>query len=202
MFANFMRRALSRLIRNSIQFFRINLYRLLSNNLPQMNRARFRQPVLLTGRGAIKLGKCNLGVWPSPYFFSGDIHVEARSESASVVIEDGVWINNSACIIADRSEIVIEKNTLIGPNLTIYDSDFHGVDPKKRMSSDYETGPVRIGENVFVGASVTILKGVTIGKNSIIGSGSIVSKSIPPDVIASGVPAKVIRTIDDSNGEH
>ena len=48
---------------------------------------------------------------------------------------------------------------------------------------------------MFIGDNVTILKGVTIGANSVIGSGSVVTKNIPENTIAAGVPAKVIRNL-------
>ena len=58
-------------------------------------------------------------------------------------------------------------------------------------------GKVKIGNNVWMGENVTILKGVTIGDNVIIGIGSIVTKDIPSNSIAVGVPAKVIGSYDD-----
>ncbi len=56
--------------------------------------------------------------------------------------------------------------------------------------------PINIGSNVFIGINATILPGVTIGDNCIIGSGAVVTKDIPADSIAVGVPARVIKTID------
>lgn len=56
---------------------------------------------------------------------------------------------------------------------------------------------VTIGNNVWFGEHVTVLKGVSIGNNCIIGAGSIVTKSIPDNSVAVGVPAKVISSLDD-----
>lgn len=189
------RRIIYKILRFLFQFPRICFFKLLSDNHPVHNRSRCRQPVLFTGRGSISLGHCNLGVWPSPFFFSGYIHIEARHEGASVEISNNVWINNNACIIADRTKIFIGERTLVGPNLTVFDSDFHGIHPDKRLSNEYDAMPVVIGDNVFIGANVTILKGVTIGDGSIIGSGSVVTKSIPAFVIAGGIPAKVLQRL-------
>lgn len=58
-------------------------------------------------------------------------------------------------------------------------------------------GKVKIGNNVWLGENVTILKGVTIGDNVIIGIGSIVTKDIPSNSVAVGIPAKVVGTYED-----
>ncbi|MCY1423806.1 Galactoside O-acetyltransferase [compost metagenome] len=54
-----------------------------------------------------------------------------------------------------------------------------------------------IGTNVFIGANVTVLKGVTIGDNSVIANGSVVNRDIPANVIAGGVPAKVLGPLPE-----
>ena len=54
---------------------------------------------------------------------------------------------------------------------------------------------VIIKDNVFIGNNVTVLKGVVIGQNSVIGAGSVVTRSIPENVIAGGIPCKVLREI-------
>ncbi len=59
------------------------------------------------------------------------------------------------------------------------------------------SGPVKIGNNVYFARNCTVLKGVTIGDNCIIGYGSIVTKDIPANSVAVGVPAKVICSLDD-----
>ena len=58
-------------------------------------------------------------------------------------------------------------------------------------------GPIKIGNNVFVGLNTIIMPGVEIGDNCVIGAGSVVTKSIPSNVVAVGAPAKPIKTIDE-----
>ena len=58
-------------------------------------------------------------------------------------------------------------------------------------------GPIKIGNNVFIGNNAIILPGVTVGDNVIIGAGSVVTKDIPSGSVAAGVPAKVIKTLDE-----
>jgi acetyltransferase-like isoleucine patch superfamily enzyme len=60
----------------------------------------------------------------------------------------------------------------------------------------FSKGPVRIGKRVWIGENACILPGVSIGDGAVIGAGSVVTKDIPPNSIAAGNPAKVIRTID------
>ena len=59
------------------------------------------------------------------------------------------------------------------------------------------TKPIVIGDNVYIGNDVLILPGVTIGNNVVIGAGAIVSKDIPDNSVAVGVPAKVIKTTEE-----
>ncbi len=58
-------------------------------------------------------------------------------------------------------------------------------------------GPIEIEDNCFIGQNAIILPGVKIGKNSVIGAGAVVTKSIPPNSVAAGSPARVISTVED-----
>ena len=58
-------------------------------------------------------------------------------------------------------------------------------------------GQIKIGDNTNIGWNVIILPGVTIGKNCVIGAGAVVTKDIPDNSVAAGVPARVIETLDE-----
>ena len=58
-------------------------------------------------------------------------------------------------------------------------------------------GKITIGNNVHIGTNAIIMPGVTIGDNCIIGCGAIVTKDVPSNSVAVGIPAKVIETIDE-----
>ena len=76
------------------------------------------------------------------------------------------------------------------------DSNYHAL-----SSDDVVTvAPVTIGKNVWIGRNRLIFPGVSIGNNSVIGSGSVVTKSVPPNTLVGGAPAKVIKTLEISEG--
>lgn len=58
-------------------------------------------------------------------------------------------------------------------------------------------GRIKIGNNVFIGINSIILPGVTVGDNVVVGAGSIVNKDVPANSVVAGVPAKVIKNIDE-----
>lgn len=123
--------------------------------------------------------------------------LQTHSESAAIILEEGVGLNGTS-ITARSKTIRIGRGTMIAPNVTIMDSDFHALwPPENRLLNPAfkEDKDVTIGENVWIGTGSIILKGVTIGNNSVIGAGSVVASSIPENVLACGVPARKIRDL-------
>ncbi len=92
--------------------------------------------------------------------------------------------------------LTIEKNVGIGPNVTIL---IHSDPSPSSLSKLYPQSwkKVHIGENVWIGACSTILGGITVGNNSIIAAGSVITKDVPPFSIVAGVPAKVVKSINE-----
>jgi acetyltransferase-like isoleucine patch superfamily enzyme len=179
------------------QYPRILKYKLLSDCQNIIGKPIYNQPIQLLGEGTIIFGNnVNLGVNPSPSLYSGYGYIDARKAHSKIIIGDDVWINNNVMIASEGEGIEIGAKTLIGLNVQITDSDFHDLHPERRMSGVPETAKVIIGKNVFIGSNVKILKGVQIGDNSVIANGSVVTKSIPDNVIAGGIPAKVIKQLD------
>lgn len=185
-----------RLIRHAIQLPRVFVYRVMSSNT-LIGSPRRLQPILCAGRGKIRIeDNVTIGVLASPQFFATYAYMEARNASASISIGAATWINNNFCAIAEHASISIGRNCLIGTNVEIFDSDFHGMKVEERRFSRPEWArSVRVGDNVFVGSNAKILKGVSIGDGSVIAHGSIVTKDVPSGVIVGGNPARVIRVI-------
>lgn len=105
-------------------------------------------------------------------------------------IEIGNNCGFSGVSIVCWNSVKIGNNVMVGANTCIGDTDDH----PERLGT--EPAPVEIKDNVFIGMHCLILKGVTIGENSIIGAGSVVTKDIPANCVAAGVPCKVIKYLD------
>jgi acetyltransferase-like isoleucine patch superfamily enzyme len=115
-----------------------------------------------------------------------------------LVIGNNVGMSSTAIVCHENIEI--GNNVNFGGNVTIYDTDFHSLNPKVRINKatdriGAQCKPVNIGDNVFIGAHSTILKGVIIGDNAIIGACSVVTKDVPTNEIWAGNPAKFIKKI-------
>ncbi len=102
--------------------------------------------------------------------------------------------------LVDDTDVYIGDSVMIGPNVTIATAG-HPIDPELRRKVAQFNIPVRIGNNVWIGAGAVILPGVTIGDDSVIGAGSIVTKDIPAGVVAVGNPCRVLRPICDRDRE-
>ena len=112
-----------------------------------------------------------------------------------ITLGDRVAINSHTRIYG-HGGVTIGDDTQLGPGVTITTTDHD-------FANDLEARfiPVTMGQRVWVGANVTILPGVEIGDHAVIGAGAVVSKSIPARAVAVGVPARVIKTVDDLRAE-
>ena len=108
-------------------------------------------------------------------------------------IGERVFIN-SGCRFQDQGGITIGDNALIGHNVVIATLN-HELDPETRAATTPR--PVIIGDRVWIGANATVLPGVTVGEGAVVAAGAVVSKDVEPRTIVGGVPARVIREIDD-----
>lgn len=157
-----------------------------------------KQATIYKGKGKVWFDdNVQIGYNPSPGFLNEVSYFECRKPDASIIIGRDVIINNSLVIIADKDEIKIGANSLIGDHVKLYNSDFHPLNPEDRLMGrkNYQHAKINIGQNVWLGSFSIVLKGVTIGDNSVIGAGSVVVGDIPPNVVAAGNPAKVIKQI-------
>lgn len=187
---------MSRFFRALFQYPRRIKYRLLSDARRVTGKPICLQPALLIGQGEISFGKnVHLGYYPSPFYFSGYVHLESRTKDSKIVIGDNVIINNNFFAISEGAGIYIGDNTLIGLNCEIIDSDFHDLHPDKRTGGGSVSEKVVLGNNVFLGNNVKIQKGVGLGDNVVVANGSVVTRSFPANSVIGGVPAKIIGEV-------
>jgi acetyltransferase-like isoleucine patch superfamily enzyme len=106
-------------------------------------------------------------------------------------IGKNVFINFD-CTFLDLGGITIEDNVQIAPKVSLL-SEGHSVSSENRQS--LMVGHIHIKKNAWIGANATILPGVTIGENAVVAAGAVVSKDVPDNTIAGGIPAKIIKTI-------
>jgi maltose O-acetyltransferase len=107
---------------------------------------------------------------------------------------------NFGLVILDANKVIIGDNVFIGPNVGLHTSG-HPLDAKRRNAGLEYARPISIGNSVWIGAGVQVMPGVTIGHNSVIGAGSVVTRDIPPDVVAAGVPCRVLKSIVNLNND-
>jgi len=118
---------------------------------------------------------------------------------AFVEIQKGAFIGKN-CKISSHSFICegvhIKDNVFVGHNVTFINDKFPRAtnpDGSMQTEADWKLEETIVEEGASIGSSVTILCGITIGKNAIVGAGSVVTKSVAPDTIVAGNPAKLIK---------
>lgn len=125
--------------------------------------------------------------------------------SGKITIGANTYLGDDT-LLSSSHEIQIGDHVLVAHGVHIFDNDSHPLDSAARLG-DYlgvlnnggraqiASAPVRIGDNAWIGFNVIILKGVTIGANSVVAAGSVVTRDVPPDCVAAGNPAVVVKTI-------
>lgn len=116
----------------------------------------------------------------------------------NIVLGDGVFFNFT-CVVLDVAPVTIGSRVLFGPAVQIYTAT-HPLSAAERRKGLESAKPITIGSDVWVGGGAIIFPGVNIGDRAVIGAGSVVTRDIPPDVVAAGNPARVIRALPPDAG--
>jgi maltose O-acetyltransferase len=144
---------------------------------------------VIGGGGTVRIGKrfvirgrvarCEIGVNPN----------------GQLLIGDRVFINQGT-VITVRESVEIGDDTKIGDFSTILDTNFHDLDPTRPD----KPRPVTIGKNVWLGSGVLVLPGSKIGDHTVVAARSVVRGDLPPRVLATGNPAKVVKHLEIPDG--
>lgn len=111
----------------------------------------------------------------------------------NIHIGKNVFIN-MGCKFQDQGGIFIGDGALIGHNVVLATLN-HAMAPDNRGTMIPKA--IHIGKNVWIGSNATILPGVTLGDGSIVAAGAVVTKNVPENTVVGGVPARVLRHIDE-----
>jgi acetyltransferase-like isoleucine patch superfamily enzyme len=146
----------------------------------------------ITGAPVIRVGDhVRIGGWLG-------IMASSASSKPTLEIGDETFIGHLSKLTIARS-LRIGARCYIAGEAYITDSDGHPLDAERRSRHEPpgEEGiaPVVIEDDVWLGPRTIVLKGVTIGTRTVVGAGSVVTKSLPPDCLAGGIPARVIRKL-------
>src|SRR5688572_23569012 len=116
-------------------------------------------------------------------------------EYGAVSIGDGTFINVDA-VMLDVAPITIGAACQIATRVQLLTAT-HPIDPGPRRAGWEYAEPITIADNVWLGGGVIVCPGVTIGEDSVVGAGAVVTRDIPAGVVATGVPARVVREIGE-----
>lgn len=144
----------------------------------------------------VNMGEMEVG--DKTIIFSMTVRSElATHPGGRLEIGSNAFINYGASISAHQL-VKIGDRCQISTYAIMMDNDYHQVGDRTKPS---ESKPIILEDNVWLGARVIVLKGVTIGRNSVIGAGSVVTRDVPPNCLAGGIPARVIKSFDPPERE-
>lgn len=136
------------------------------------------------------LGSCGEGCHLEPPF-------RANWGGRHLFLKDHVYANFGLTCV-DDANIYVGNNVMFGPNVVLATAN-HPLDPTLRIRGYQYARDIVIEDNVWIGANAVVLPGVHIGANSVIGAGSVVSRDVPADSLALGVPCRIVRKIDEED---
>ncbi|MGB8350751.1 MAG: sugar O-acetyltransferase, partial [Gaiella sp.] len=116
-------------------------------------------------------------------------------EYGEISIGDDTFVNVDA-VMLDVAPITIGAACQLAPRVQLLTAT-HPIDPEPRRIGWESAEPIAIGDNVWLGGGAIVCPGVTIGKDTVVGAGAVVTRDLPAGVVAAGVPARVLREIDE-----
>jgi maltose O-acetyltransferase len=112
-------------------------------------------------------------------------------------IGESCWFN-AGCNLDLSAPITIGNRVSFGHEVLLMTST-HEIGSSARRAGAFVAQPVRIGDGAWLGSRCTILPGITVSEGAVVAAGAIVTKDVPQNTVAAGIPAKVIRNLQPSN---
>ena len=151
-------------------------------------------PLELMGSGRVVIGD---DCW---FSYENGIRNRIATTSSDALVEIGNGVMMGGITIGATKSVRIGDRAMLGP-CTILDSDFHPTSSSSRVAHERsDSGPVVIGEEVWIGRDAIILQGVTIGARAVIGAGAVVRGNVEPGQIVVGNPQRIAGRVQDDGG--
>ncbi len=114
---------------------------------------------------------------------------------AKIHLGSSVYVAHGCCFLAN-AEIWIEDEVMLAPYCVIATGNHTRVNGSFYYGA-VRAAPIRLGKGSWLGAHVTVTAGVTVGAGSAVAAGAVVIRDLPPNVLAAGIPARVIKELSD-----
>lgn len=123
-------------------------------------------------------------------------YVSNARKGEGIITGSECWIGINSHLQSGQGGLTIGHNVLIGPNVVISTGN-HDYEKTElsAIEQEFYGKPIRIGDNVWIGANAVVLGGVSIGDHAVVAAGAVVTDDVPPYTVVGGVPAKKIRDI-------
>ena len=145
----------------------------------------------LSGRARAALLRWNGATVGRRCFVRGGLLIQ---ESFRLVLGDDVFINAGCCFDLS-APIIIGNKVQLAYQVTLVTGG-HEFGSRESRAGAHKPQPITLGDGAWIGARATILPGVTVGAGAVVAAGALVTKDVPADTVAAGVPAKTIRTLE------
>lgn len=175
-----------KIIFRSIKRFRSKIFRLLLKRI---------SPKYVEFKGDFSLGKNVKFLYNHGKITIGnDVEIYRNCEILSPVsIGDCTFLNRDVYV---RSRTLIGRNVAVGP-FARFVTDTHDLGPSSRRAGTSRFEDIVVEDGVWIGAAATILGGVRIGRGSVVAAGAVVTKDVPANVLVGGVPARLIKYLNE-----
>ena len=121
--------------------------------------------------------------------------------NGSLQLGSDTWIGHEVLVVGGGASVEIGARCDIAPRVTIV-TGTHRIDPDgPRVAGEGYSLPIRIGDGCWIGVGATVLGGTVIGEHSIVAAGAVVRGQFPARSLIGGIPARVIRSIDDLHAQ-